>query len=95
MNLICECIVYILAGFFQEFMVVIYQRASSCNRKLLASVMTTLITMVSLLVMARITHQIMASGPLSLLLATVFAIGKGIGAYITLGWWRHYGEKTQ
>lgn len=93
MGLILQCAIYSLIGFLQEVMVIVYHRATVCGRKLLASIMTTLITAVGLLVMAHITQQILASGPLSFLLVLVFAVGKGIGAYVTLGWWGRYGEK--
>lgn len=88
MGLVVQYILYAVAGFLQEMMIVAYHRSINNDRRFLAACLTVAITMISLLVVAQVTHQIIVdTGLLSLLGAAIFGIGKGIGAYITLGWW--------
>lgn len=95
MGIILQYIAYAVAGFLQEVMIVAYHRAINCERKLLASVLTVTITMVSLLVVAQVTHQIIVdTGLLSLLGAAIFAVGKGVGAFLTISWWGREGARV-
>jgi hypothetical protein len=91
MSIALQCAIYALIGFIQEVLVIVYHRATYSGQKILASITTSLMTAVSLLVMVHITQQILASGPLSFLLVLVFALGKGVGAYTTLSWWDRFG----
>ena len=88
MGLVANCLAFIFVGFLQEVFVVIYHRATACDRKILAAIMTMLITSMGLLVMAHITHQILAYGGLiSFIYVAIFAAGKGVGAYATISLW--------
>jgi hypothetical protein len=89
------CLGYLLIGLIFEVMVVIYHRGVAANRKVLASVMATLITAVGLLLTAQITHQIITSGTYSLVYVLVYSVGKGIGAYGTLSWWGRHADHAK
>lgn len=91
MEIALQCFLYAILGFLQEVFIVVYHRATSSNRKILASIMTMLITTMSLMVVAHITHQILSFGGMaSLFYVIIFACGKGIGAYTTLTWWAKF-----
>lgn len=83
-----KCLLYILVGLIQEMFIVVYHRATSTGRKHLVVAMTICITIISVMVTAQIIHQMLdVGGLISFLFVTAFACGKGMGAYIALGWW--------
>jgi hypothetical protein len=91
---IFPCFLYFLAGLVQEVLITSYHRCVYSQRNILASILTILITVLSLLVIAGIIHKIIdpAAGLLSYLYVLIFASGKGVGAYGSLTWWTKSGK---
>lgn len=89
MSILVYCLLYWAAGFLQEVLITSYHRCVMAEKNLLASFLTSLITIVSIGVVAGIIKKILdpTVGLLSLFYILIFAAGKGSGAYLSLTWW--------
>lgn len=87
--MITNLLVYICAGFIQEALITSYHRSVITERNLLASLLASTITLLTLLAVTGIIRDMLnpVAGYSVYLYAVVFAFGKGIGAYTSLSWW--------
>lgn len=83
------CAAYLLAGFLSEACICFYHRARENNRFILSSVLCSIITIISIMVMSRITYSVITSpsGHFALIYVFIFALGKGLGTFISLTVW--------
>jgi len=82
-------ILILLAGLVQEILITSYHREFQRNHRCAVILLTFFITILSLMVMTEVIRHVLdpALGLLSLLLITIFAAGKGLGAYLSMRWW--------
>lgn len=88
--MILYLLLFFLAGFIQEIFLTSYHRAIATNRIIVASILTSLIAILSLLVVTEVTRKIFdpSMGFYSLMFVFIFAGGKGLGAYLSLKRWQ-------
>lgn len=86
--MITKILLYAFMGLLWEILITSYHRSVISQKNLLASLFAVIITFVSLSVISDITKQIISCDNYHVYIyILVFALAKGIGAYLSLNWW--------